>query len=125
VPLRTHQLGVLGESLAARWVAQRGWRVLARRFRVGHRDIDLIVQRGRTVAFVEVKTRRRMGFGGPIGAVGRQKRRHLSHAATIWIDRHGEPGAEYRFDVIGVLLGEGLVRVAHVENAFSAWTPPR
>jgi putative endonuclease len=117
----SQRLGILGESLAERWVTRRGWRVVARRFRVGHRDIDLIVQRDDTVAFVEVKTRRRVGFGGPIGAVSIRKRRHLSHAATIWVDRYGEPGVAYRFDVIGVLVGAGLIRIVHVENAFEAW----
>jgi putative endonuclease len=117
----SQRLGILGESLAERWISQRGWIVLARRFEVGHRDIDLIVRRGETVAFIEVKTRRRLGFGGPIGAVSAQKRRHLSHAAAIWIDRYGERGWEYRFDVIGVLVDAGLVRVVYVENAFLGW----
>lgn len=94
---------------------------MARRFRVGHRDIDLIAQRARTVAFVEIKTRRRIGFSGPVGAVGLRKRRHLTHAATIWIDRHGEPGLEYRFDVIGVLIAGGLISILHIEDAFTAW----
>ena len=125
---RGQDLGLVGEHVAERWAARRGWSVVARRFRVGHRDIDLIVQRGQTIAFVEVKTRRvsamraSAAFGGPIGAVGRQKRRHLTHAATVWIDRHGGPGLEYRFDVIGVLVDRERIRVAHVENAFPAWT---
>lgn len=121
----SQRLGVLGESLAERWITRRGWIVLARRFVVGHRDIDLIIRRGDTVAFVEVKTRRRLGFGGPIGAVSARKRRHLTHAATAWIDRHGERAWEYRFDVIGVLVDAGLVRVVYVENAFLAWMPRR
>jgi putative endonuclease len=113
------ELGEWGERLAERWIARRGWRVLARRFRVGHRDLDLIAQRGETVAFVEVKTRYSAGFGGPVCAVGRGKRRHLWRAATVWIDRYGTPGVEYRFDVIGVLVGDGLIRVLHVEDAFA------
>jgi len=113
------ELGELGERLAERWIVRRGWRVLARRFRVGHRDLDLIVRRGGTVAFVEVKTRYSAGFGGPVCAVGAGKRRHLWRAATVWIDRYGAPGVEYRFDVIGVLVGGGLIRVLHVENAFA------
>ena len=116
-------LGEIGEAVAARWAQRHGWRVLARRFRVGHRDIDLILRRDRTVAFVEVKTRSATWFGGPISAVGRTKRRHLSLAAIAWMDRYGEPGLEYRFDVIGVLMIEGQARVAHVENAFEAWMP--
>ena|SRR5215469_14601410 len=115
------QLGDFGERLAERWVIRSGWQVIARQFRIGHRDIDLIAKRANTIAFIEVKTRRRTDFGGPIAAVSAQKRRHLTHAAAIWTDRHGEPGWEYRFDVIGVLVGGGLIRIAHVENAFTAW----
>jgi putative endonuclease len=120
VSRRAQNLGELGERLAERWVARQGWRVLARRYRVGHRDLDLVVRRGDTVAFVEVKTRHSAGFGGPICAVGFAKRRHLWRAATAWIDRHGPPAVEYRFDVVGVLIGNGLIRVLHVENAFAA-----
>jgi putative endonuclease len=92
---------------------------MARRYRVGHRDLDLVVRRARVVAFVEVKTRYSAGFGGPVCAVGRAKRRHLWRAATIWIDRFGEPGLEYRFDVIGVLARGELIRIAYIENAFA------
>ena len=116
---RTLELGELGERLAERWVARRGWRVLARRFRVGHRDLDLVVRRGWTVAFVEVKTRYSAAFGGPVCAVGARKRRHLGRAAGVWIDRYGPSGVEYRFDVIGVLVGSGLIRVLHIQNAFT------
>jgi len=114
------ELGVFGERMAERWLVRAGWRVLARRFRVGHRDIDLIVRRDRTIAFVEVKTRSGLGFGEPVTAVDRRKRRHLYRAAVIWVDRFGVPGAEYRFDVIGVGLRAGLIRISHVENAFQA-----
>ena len=110
----------MGERLAERWVVRQGWRVLARRFRVGHRDLDLVVRRGATVAFIEVKTRYRGGCGGPLCAVGIGKRRHLWKAAAVWIDRFGTTGVEYRFDVIGILVGSGLVRIVHVENAIVA-----
>jgi putative endonuclease len=104
-------------------MVRRGWRVLARRFRVGHRDLDLVVRREGTVAFVEVKTRYRGSCGGPLCAVGARKRRHLWRAATAWIDRHGPVGVEYRFDVIGILVGSGLIRVVHIENAIVATGP--
>ena len=100
--------------------------MLDRRYRVGHRDIDLIVEMGATVAFVEVKTRRSEQFGGPVGAVGVAKRRHISNAATIWIDRQGnDPGIEYRFDVVGVLVSRSGTTVTHVPNAFLAWVGRR
>ena len=49
--------GELGERVAERWLRARGWRILARRFRSGHRDLDLVAERDGTVAFVEVKAR--------------------------------------------------------------------
>jgi putative endonuclease len=94
--------------------------VVARRFRSGHRDIDLVARRGGTVAFVEVKARRGVGLGDPVEAVGWRKQRQLVRSAWVWIDRHGRAGEAYRFDVIGVLFGPRGVRVRHVENAFAA-----
>jgi putative endonuclease len=112
-------LGIEGERIAERWLVQRGWRVIQRRYRSGHRDIDLVTASGQTIAFVEVKTRRGEAFGGPVEAVNWKKRRELSRSASTWIDRHGRPGETYRFDVVGILVTGDRVRVRHVENAFS------
>lgn len=111
--------GELGERIAERWLRRRGWRVVQRRFRSGHRDIDLVVERDGTVAFVEVKARRGAEFGGPVQAVNYRKRKQLERSAYVWIDRHGREAESYRFDVIGVLLDGAEVRVCHVENAFT------
>jgi putative endonuclease len=89
-----------------------------RRFRSGHRDIDLIMERDGLVSFVEVKARRGTEFGEPVEAVGWRKQRELTRSALVWIDRHGRPYDDYRFDVIGVLIERERVRVCHVENAF-------
>ena len=110
--------GELGEKIAERWLRRRGWRVIQRRFRNGHRDIDLVVERDGTVAFVEVKARKGAEFGGPVQAVNFRKRRQLERSAMVWIDRHGREAESYRFDVIGVLVDGAAVRVCHVENAF-------
>jgi putative endonuclease len=112
-----------GERVAAKWLRVHGWNIVEHRFRNGHRDIDLIAEREepqamRTIAFVEVKTRARDSFGGPIGAVNWRKQRELSRSAKVWISRFQKPGDTFRFDVIGVILGSDAVRVQHVENAF-------
>lgn len=111
--------GELGERIAERWLRRRGWRVVQRRFRNGHRDIDLVIERDGTVAFVEVKARRGAEFGGPVQAVNHRKRKQLERSALVWIDRHGREAESYRFDVVGVLLDGAEVRICHVENAFS------
>ena len=111
--------GELGERIAERWLRRRGWRIVQRRFRSGHRDIDLVVERDGTVAFVEVKARKGAGFGGPVQAVNHRKRKQLERSAMVWIDRHGREAESYRFDVVGVLLNGAEVRICHVENAFA------
>jgi putative endonuclease len=111
--------GELGERIAERWLRRRGWRVVQRRFRSGHRDIDLVVERDGTVAFVEVKARKGAEFGGPVQAVNYRKRKELERSAMVWIDRHGRQEESYRFDVVGVLLDGAEVRICHVENAFA------
>ncbi len=114
----TQALGELGERVAARWMRQRGWEVTHARFRSGRRDLDLVARRGDSVAFVEVKCRRDARFGGPLGAVHWRKQRELSRSARDWIARHGRSGESYRFDVLGILVRDGAVRVKHVESAF-------
>jgi len=115
----TQQFGELGERIAERWLRRKGWKVLQRRFRNGHRDIDLVVERDGTVAFVEVKARRGREFGDPVEAVNWSKQKELARSASVWIDRHGRPSESYRFDVVGVLVEGERVRVRHVANAFT------
>ena len=113
------RLGELGERIAARWLRNQGWEIVAHRFRNGRRDLDLVAERSGTVVFVEVKARRGEVFGDPVEAVTWRKQRELTRSAHVWIDRHGNPGQDYRFDVVGVLIGPERVRVRHVENAFA------
>jgi len=117
------EMGVRGEQVAARWLRVHGWNIAEHRFRNGHRDIDLIATReepdaGRTVAFVEVKTRATNSFGGPVAQVSWRKQRELSRSAKVWMSRFERPGDTFRFDVIGVILSTKHVKVQHVENAF-------
>jgi len=112
------QLGLMGERIAARWYRQHGWTFVAHRFRSGHRDIDLIMQREAQIAFVEVKARRGEAFGSPVEAVHQRKRRELAKSAQVWVDRHGRPEFGYRFDVVGILISGQNVRIRVVDGAF-------
>ena len=64
--------GLKGERVAEKWLTVHGWEIADRRFKNGHRDIDLVAMRKvrdgaeRTVAFVEVKTRATNSFGAPV-----------------------------------------------------------
>jgi len=123
--LATRQvLGERGERVAERWLTSRGWRIVDRRFRSGHRDIDLVAElvadgQGAVVAFVEVKTRVSAAYGGPLGAVHWRKQREMAKAARDWMSRFHRPGNVYRFDVVGVVFGGTQPEVVHIENAFA------
>ena len=114
----TQAFGEIGERVAERWLRRKGWRIMQRRFRNGHRDIDLVVERDGLVAFVEVKARKGLEFGQPVEAVNWRKQRELTRSALVWIARHGRADDAYRFDVIGVLMAGPTIRVRHVEDAF-------
>ena len=114
----TNQFGELGERIAARWLERTGWKILARRYRSGRRDIDVVAERDGLIAFVEVKARAGDEFGDPVEAVHRRKQREIAKSARTWIDRHGRSGETYRFDVLGVLMKERRVYVRHVPGAF-------
>jgi putative endonuclease len=114
----TQRLGVIGERIAERWLAEQGWRTLGRRVRSGHRDLDLVMERDGVVAFVEVKARSGERFGDPVQAVDWRKRRELLRSALVWIDRFGGGRSAYRFDVVGVLISGGRARIRHIPDAF-------
>ena len=118
----TQRLGLLGERIAERWLAERGWTTLGRRVRSGHRDLDLVMERDGVIAFVEVKARTGERFGDPVEAVHWKKRRELVRSALVWMDRNGGSARAYRFDVVGVLVSEGRARIRHVPDAFDLRT---
>ncbi len=114
-----HELGRRGEDLVAAALEKRGWQVLHRNYRFGHREIDLIARHGRTVAFVEVKTRAGPGFGDPLEAVHALKRREIERVARAWIARHGRVGDCYRFDAAAVYWARGAPpRLRYVKDAW-------
>ena len=67
--------GRRGERLALRYLRRRGYRLLQRNYRHGRHEIDLVMQDGDCLVFVEVKARSNIAFGTPAMAVGREKQR--------------------------------------------------
>ena len=112
-------LGRRGEALAARYLRRRGWRILARNLREGRFELDLVVQRGDTTVFVEVKTRRSVEIASPEANITAQKQRHIRSAARRYMETHYDSDRYYRYDVVTVVMPErGKPVVAHIENAF-------
>ncbi len=101
-----------------RFLESAGYRTLARNWRAGRRELDIVALRDGIVAFVEVKTRM-PGPEEPLESLTPRQRRGLRRAAEAWIHSHPGVGREFRFDLIAVQAGGGgTPRIEHVTNAF-------
>ncbi len=107
-------LGASGEEAVAAWYTSQGYEVVERNWRCRDGELDLIVRRGRTFVFCEVKTRTSDAFGAPVEAVTRSKQVRLRHLAARWLEDAPLRPTEIRFDVASVLAGE----IEVLEGAF-------
>jgi len=106
--------GRQAENWVAWYLRLKGYRVLARRYRTPVGEIDLIVARGRTIAFVEVKHRPSEAEASEAATL--TGRRRIANAASHWLARHPAAGGyELRFDVVVSVPGR-LPR--HIAGAF-------
>ena len=89
--------------------------MVARNWRCRGGELDLVVRRGRTIVFCEVKTRTTDGFGVPAEAVGRTKQARIRRLAARWLEEEGlvRP-RQIRFDVVAILDGD----IEVIEGAF-------
>ena len=94
----------------------KGYRILARRFKSGQGEVDLIAKRGPVIAFIEVKFR--ANAEAAIESVSERQRRRILNAASTFIARHPRYAQiTSRFDIM-VVTRELLPR--HLLNAWSA-----
>jgi putative endonuclease len=98
----TSAAGRAAEQRALWHYRLRGYRVLDRNVWIGGNELDLVVRRGRKLAFVEVKAKGGGRYGDPFEMVGEEKQRRLRRAAEAWVASHPEAAElEARFDVVG------------------------
>lgn len=117
---RPRTLGERGEAEAARYLKHLGYIIIARGKRGPFGELDIIAVDGRTVVFVEVKTRRSHDAGHPVDAVDLRKRRRLTRLALAFLRRHDLLECRARFDVVAVTWPVGAKRptIEHFQNAF-------
>ena len=119
---RAGSLGQRGEAGAAKFLKKKGYLLVARSDRMRLGEIDLVAVDGRTVVFVEVKTRRSHETGHPAEAVDEDKQRRLTRLALTYLKRHNLLEYPARFDVVAVTWADDRREPAieHFENAFEA-----
>jgi putative endonuclease len=99
---RTARTGRAGEDAALALYLRRGYRPVARNWRCRIGELDLIVARGETLVFCEVKARSGARFGGGYEAVTRKKRAKVRAVAEAFLLATGLSPSSIRFDVASV-----------------------
>ncbi len=120
---RRKSFGSWGERLAAAYLVQNGYVIIARNARTPYGEIDVVArqktQTGEATVFVEVKARHSSAFGLPEAAITARKSQHLLESAQAYLQEHPELDGDWRIDVIAIRRvrdGEAP-QISHFEDA--------
>jgi len=114
---KARALGVAGEELVAKYLTNRGYRILDRNWRIREGELDIVAANwdGATI-FVEVKTRSSAAFGEPLEAISGEKALRIQRLALAWLATNGRLGQPFRIDVAGVIWSRsGQVEIDYRE----------
>ncbi|GAB4362751.1 MAG: YraN family protein [Calditrichia bacterium] len=123
MPKSTVEKGKWGEEVALEYLKRKGYKILFQNWRAERGDIDLIVQDGPCIAFVEVKTGSTEEYGPPELRITPGKKRQLVKLATAFLQQAEEyqlTNESYRFDVVVIDGTRRKYQIRHYENAFTA-----
>ncbi len=119
-PPKRDALGDRGENVAARYLRNQGYKIIDRNFRCDLGEIDIVARDGKTLVFVEVKTRQQ-DEPTPESQVNEVKQHHITKAARFYLKRYGTPQPLARFDVVAIVWPEGREpQIRHSQSAFDA-----
>lgn len=112
------ELGAAGEEIAAEYLRECGYRVLARNWRCPEGEIDIVVADDDWVVVVEVKTRSSHAAGHPFESVTPTKLARLRRLAGAWARENPREGSRLRVDAVAVTVAAGTAppTVEHLEN---------
>jgi putative endonuclease len=119
---KSKSLGQRGEDAAARYLKRQGFRIVERGHDSRLGEIDIIAVDGRTVVFVEVKTRATTDAGHPADAVDNLKQRRMTQAALAYLKSKRLLNSATRFDVVAITWpnADSQPHIEHYRNAFEA-----
>ncbi|MGD0388573.1 MAG: YraN family protein [Tepidisphaeraceae bacterium] len=113
-------LGQRGENVAARYLRNQGYKIIERNFKCEVGEVDIIARDGKTLVFVEVKTRA-YDDPTPEDQINQPKRHQLTKAANFYLSRYGTPQPAARFDVVAIVWPSGRdPQIRHTPDAFEA-----
>ena len=118
---RSNELGTWGETRAAQFLEEKGFRLIERNYHSRYGEIDLILEDDTFLIFAEVKLRKNARYGTPAACVTPKKQEKLRLTALAYLQTH-ETKKQPRFDVIEIYAPRGMdtdpLPIHQIENAF-------
>ena len=117
----SNPVAIRGEDLAVQFLKEKGYKIIDRNFRKGYGEIDIIAIQGRTLVFVEVKTRTSNQFGTPLEQITPFKLHSLVRTAQFYKMLNQKLPDSLRIDAVSVLLdySGNVSNIEHIENITS------
>ena len=113
-------LGRTGEKHAEKFLRRQKYLIVTRNYRSPLGEIDLVAVDGKTIVFVEVKTRTTADHADPQDAVNREKREHIGRTAEYFLRQTRSEDRPCRFDVLAITSsGNGQLDIEHFADAFT------
>lgn len=117
--MKTKDLGKFAEEVALDFFLKKDFHLLARNFRVGRAEIDLILSDEKMIVFVEVKYRKNNQFGYPEDFVSEAQKERIRFAAEIFLEKNTfEFSPKIRFDILAIDSENPKMHIEHFEDAF-------
>ncbi len=112
--------GRSGEDEAAKFLSRSGLKILDRNFRCPGGEIDIIAGEGKTIVFVEVRSRRAGSLATPEESVSGVKQKKILHAARWYLKKRGIENSAARIDVVAIRWNGEKPEINWIVNAFEA-----
>jgi putative endonuclease len=118
--LESYELGREGEAAAETFLRQKGYNIIERNFRSHQGEVDIIARDGEFLVFVEVKSYSARSFGTPAGAIRKNKKQSIVHAAQFYLYRKKIKDTYCRFDVVTLYRrADGSQAIELYKDAFT------
>lgn len=112
-----NELGKKGEQLAVDFLLKNKYEIIERNYRFDKAEVDIIAQKDKILAIIEVKTRSTVDFGNPQDFVKPKQIKNLVKAVDEYINEN-YLDIEVRFDIIAIVKEKKGFSIEHLENAF-------
>jgi len=106
-------LGNIGEAIAKLALEKKNYRIIEQNFKSGTGELDIIASKGKTLVFIEVKTRTSDDYGSPSESIGTGKILKIRKTARWYLAKKHETGSQdCRFDIIAIMVKKNKIRTA-------------